>query len=353
MRAWPSTGPSADGDRKVDRLAAPGSRFLVAARDHELLPERSDDACARFGRRVGRHERDGGLVLDQSIVSRAHVPEEPGQALVKEPRGDRIDFRVDLTERVAHQRQRAIGTPTQLGHARREVRQIHPRHGDTPRRVGHAVPQLERPLAVRERLRERVHPLGCSRRIDRGRQRPLVVVGREPVARDLADPLGLAPVEQRRRIDEQRPEPCMKSGALAGQQIVVDRLLHEGMAEGVPGRLRHEHLVLDGDAEVFEQPVLPPVAQCREQRVREAPSDHRGGPQKLAGRLRGSSSTRAQKEVAQRRGTGTQSPFCGCRYHFLGEERFRFRSFEDGVDEDSRRLRTRRIPASWCVPRRA
>ena len=191
---------------------------------------------------------------------------------------------------------------------------------------------------MRERLGERVHPLGCLARVDRGRQRAVVVVGREPVARDLADPLGLAAVEQTGRLDEQLGEPRVQPGALPGQQIVVDRLLHERMAERVPVALRDEHLVLDGDAEVFEQPVLPPVAQCREQRVREAPSDHRGGPQKLAGRLRQLVDAR-EKEIAKRRGQDTAVTVGACRDHFLREERVALRSFEDGVDEELRRLR--------------
>ena len=97
-------------------------------------------------------------------------------------------------------------------------RELDPRHAGARRGVGNAVPELERAFAVRERLGERVHLLGRARRVDRGGQGAVVVVGLEPMAGDLTDPLGFTAVEQARRLDEQLREPRVQPGALPGSR---------------------------------------------------------------------------------------------------------------------------------------
>ena len=87
-------------------------------------------------------------------------------------------------------------------------------------------------------LDERVAPFRRARRVDRRGERPAIVSGGVPVIRQLGRgrwrtrgrstgiPVGQTRLERRR-------EPGVQSGALAGEELVVDELAQEGVGEDV------------------------------------------------------------------------------------------------------------------------
>ena len=108
--------------------------------------------------------------------------------------------------------------------------------------VGHAVPQRERVLEVAQRLAGRVDALRvpCPAATDAA-ERPRQVVRAVPVAGELG-------LRRRRRVGLHRPrQRRVQRGPLARQQVLVDRLADERVAEGVgPVGVGDEQLVRDG-----------------------------------------------------------------------------------------------------------
>ena len=118
-------------------------------------------------------------------------------------------------------------------------------------RVRHRVPERERPLEVRERLREAEDGLRLARRLDRGGERLRAATRRRPVRREL----------RRRRRSAARElfgQPRVQLLALAGQDRRVDRLRQQRVAEAEAARRRlgDEDAVLHRPAQRLAQVAL-------------------------------------------------------------------------------------------------
>ena len=122
-------------------------------------------------------------------------------------------------------------------------------------RVGHAVPQLERALEVALGLAEREDALGAEPGRDRRAERARDVVGGVPVACELRRHRGRRNVAEQRGVALERVgQPGVQVAALARQQVAVDRLADQRVAERVGvARGGHQHLVRDRLAQALPQ----------------------------------------------------------------------------------------------------
>ena len=136
-------------------------------------------------------------------------------------------------------RSRAPDSKPSLAAAAAARSTVRPRHPRALGRVGHAVPQRQRVLELPQRLAGRVDALRLHARRHRRRERPRQVVRAVPVAGEL----GL----RRRGVGLHRPrQRRVQRGPLAGQQVLVDRLADERVAERVrPVGVGDEQLVRD------------------------------------------------------------------------------------------------------------
>ena len=176
-------------------------------------------------------------------------PRVAAEALVEEARPDRLGVGVDERER----RLRVVHRPGRVGEAR-DARgggvEVHAVAPGTRLGLGDLVPELERALVVRERLREGVPRLGragrCEGRVEGARQ----VVGRVPVPRELgqARVVAVGPC-----LLEAAREGGVQARPLAREQVVVDRLLEQRVAERVVlvagTGLGHQDVLADGFAQ--------------------------------------------------------------------------------------------------------
>jgi hypothetical protein len=139
-------------------------------------------------------------------------------------RGTRRVAVADKLDRSPHELDRArrrTRLTGQLGRPGAELREVEPHELG---RVRHGVPQHERPLEVRERLRQAEHRLRLACRRHRRRQRLFVATRRRPVGREFRRCRGGAAPEL---VGEPRVQPL----ALAEQDRPVDRLCQERVAE--------------------------------------------------------------------------------------------------------------------------
>ena len=167
--------------------------------------------------------------------------------------------------------------------------------------VGNVVPQVDRPLVLRLRLGEGIAGLVGVARRDRRLERARQVVGRVPVVGELR---GTRRVAERARLERPR-ERGVQPGALARQQVVVDRLLEQRVPEGIAldagRRVRDEDLATDALAERFVERRLVERGGGREQGRVDALAGRRCDAQELLGRF-GEVGRPGQEHVAQRGG---------------------------------------------------
>ncbi len=134
---------------------------------------------------------------------------------------DELDRRLDQGD--------GAGRVVEAGDAGRPGQELDAIVPDPGLGVGDLAPQLERPLVLGERLREGVAAFGGVTRDRRGLEGARQVVRGIPVVGQLGRAGRIA---GRARLE--RPGECrVESRALPGQQVVVDRLLEQGVAEGV------------------------------------------------------------------------------------------------------------------------
>jgi len=168
--------------------------------------------------------------------------------------------------------------------------------------VRHALPQRERVLEVPQRLAVGVDAL----RLDAGRhrrpERPRQVVRRAPVAGELGGHARRGEIAEQRRVALDRlAQRRVQRGPLARQQVLVDRLADERVAEriGAVG-VRDQQLVRDSLAGALEQLGGGERAGGLQQRVTHRLLDDGGDPHDLLGGG-GQALEAPEQRVAQRR----------------------------------------------------
>ena len=235
----------------------------------------------------------------------------------------RLGLLIDQLERAAQQRLLTSGDPSGVGGARGALEHLHPWRAGQRLGLGHAVPQLERPLEQGVRLREGVDPLGRRRGAHGGGERRRLVAGRLPVMGRLRgdEGSGVAGVDAHLERAGQRG---VHLGPLARQQVVVHHLAQQRVAEGV-GPVRKDHHDLAGGG----------LAQRVEQLGRLTP--HHGSQQLVVGRrlagqpaqqvlgARGQSLHAQHQGVAQRGGQRPPTVETGGQ-DLLGEQRIALRA---------------------------
>ena len=141
-------------------------------------------------------------------------------------------------------------------------------------RVRHRVPQRERPLEMRESLREAEDGLRLPCRLDRGGKRLPRAIRRGPVRGELS---GRRSFATRKLLGQLRVELL----PLAGQNRRVDRLREQGVAEAeaAGGLVGDEDMVLDCLSKRVLHVALWAGSEGAEQSVAHVASGGRGKPQ--------------------------------------------------------------------------
>jgi hypothetical protein len=245
----PLLGQGADLAGNRDRLLAQVARLAVVALPNQCLAEGGQDLRTLGQRWARRHQAHGRLVLGERALAarRAQVAAEPR---VQQPGPHRILGRVHVGERRPGQRDGSVRVSGQVGRVGRALQHRGTIEAEPLVGVTHLIPQLERCLEVTLGVGEPVGRLGLQPRLHGGGQRTSWVVGPDPVVGEpgrQGDPVGLGEVGT---LAEQAGEGGVQPGALAGQQVGVQRLLGQRVPEGVGlgGGVGDEHLVGDCSA---------------------------------------------------------------------------------------------------------
>ena len=196
--------------------------------------------------------------------------------------------------------------------------------------VGHAVPDLQRALEQPGGLAVGVDARGGLRRVDAGAQRGRLVARRAVVVRDAgADPRAVAA-----RLDaalERAGEREVQLGVLARQQVVVDDLAQQRVAEAVQAVLAGDDQVAGGGlAQRDAQVGRVELAGVGEQRV-VGPLGDREQPQDLLGGLGQALRAEHQRVAQRRRQRGAAVRARGDQ--LLGEQRVALRAAVQPVDQ--------------------
>ena len=306
-------GPHGPGDGH--RLGRDLGRLGEGTVEHQDLGVAGEHPGPLGRRRLGRDELEGPHVVGQAVL--VGGPEEPAQALVHQPGGHRIDLGIDELEGQAHVRDRAAELPDQVLLFGGMGQHLHVVEGRQPVGVGHGLPQLERPLEVTNRFRRRRHPLGGQPGLDRRDESSGHVAGPVPVVRDRRGGDGPAGG----LVGELLGDLGMDPPALAGQQLGVDDLLEQGVAEAVAlavGRSL-EQVVVDQSPKALVELAVGSIVDAAQQAIVDPHPDRGGQPQRLlvaVGQVRDPT----HEDVAQgaRQALG---PLGGRREQLLGEQR--------------------------------
>ena len=228
---------------------APAARAIASAGSHSAsasvprpssmsrCPSEARTRARAAGSPVVRQQRNGGAAALEALERLAADPQVAPEALADQRGGHRIGVGVD-------ERQRAAGQCRGAGVLAREVRRLRGAANEVDEArpggahvLGHAVPELDRALVVGVGLGEGGQPHGVGARLRRGGERGRQVVGGEPVVGELGGHAGGGDrqpgvgLQRTRQRGVQRP-------ALAGQQVVGQRLAHERVAEAIRAGLR-------------------------------------------------------------------------------------------------------------------
>jgi hypothetical protein len=251
------------------------------------------------------------------------------QALVQQRGARRVAVadQLDRSLRELDRARRRTRVPGQLGRPGAQPGEVdvHERGG-----VGHCVPQPERALEVRQRLRHAEDGLRLARRRDRGGQRLLGAAGRRPVRRQLRRHRGAA-------ARELLSQPPVQLLALAGQQRRVDRLGQQRVAETEAARClhRHQHAMLHRLPQRLAHLGLGQRRHRAEQWVAHVAAGGRGQPQHALGRRvepRGALQQHLAQATRQR-----AALVAGGGQQLLGEERVALGAGDDLVRQRRRR----------------
>ena len=197
-------------------------------------------------------------------------------------------------------------------------------------RVGHPVPQLERPLEQRLRLAVGVDALGGRRRAHRPLERGGLLAGGAVVVGDR----GGQHARRRRARSSARASARWSGGALARQQVVLDDLAQERVPEAVGPVLGHEDVAVDRLAQRVAQRALVEAAGLGQQPVVEPLADG-NEPQQLLRGL-GQLLDPQHQRVAQRVRRGAEPVDAG-REQLLAEQRVAARALPQPLQQLVRR----------------
>jgi hypothetical protein len=306
---------TAGGDGLLTRRAGLG----VTGGEHQRVAVRGQYPHPVRRRLVG-HEVDGPRERREAAVAVTGRQQVGAEPLVQQGRADRIRLFVEQAERPPDVRRRPRAVAGQVGQFGGPAEHRGKRHTGARGRVGHARPQGERRLQMRERLRAPRHHLGfpsgghrCGQRLDRtfrgGPVRGQFGRAGPPVGERPGQPRVqvFAFTRDQRRVDglrEQRvPEPERAGGLVGDQYIAVDRF-PQGDSELV---FRHRH-------------------DRGEQAVRDVPASGRGDLQRRA-TVGAQGGDPVQERVPQER---RECLLAGGR-QFLGEERVPAGPLGDGM----------------------
>ena len=286
------------------------------------------------------------------IVGELALPGDPrvsAQPLMEQGTADRVVL--------VHQPDRGLDVRDgarrvlEAGDACQPRQQVDPITTRARRSVRHLVPELDRPLVLRHRLRERIAVLGDRARGDGRLERPWQVVRRVPVIRQLGGMVGFCSLV---RFEGPR-ERGMEAHPLARQQVVVNGLLQQRVAEGIPlaarGGIGDQHLARHGLAERTVQRSRVHVrCRCQQSRI-DTLTGGRCDAQELLSGLRQLGDAR-QQYLSERLWQLRPIRPAGSREQLLGIERVAPRAHLDRLQEvriqwmarDGRQLRCRLLP---------
>ena len=197
--------------------------------------------------------RAGGQVEDRGGAPRVRVPAEPGERSLEQ---------LELTSRIAD-RAGGVGGPDE--HA--DAVGTGPRLG-----IRHPVPQLERAVEQRRHLVVCVHALGGCRGAHRGGERRRLVTRRGEVRGDRRGDLRVRALVE--AMLERARQPQVQLGPLAGEQLLLDDLAQERVAEPVHVVVLHDQdVTVDGLAQRVAQGTRLEAARLVEQWMVEPLAD--------------------------------------------------------------------------------
>ena len=204
-------------------------------------------------RRLGRHQPHGLLLLAERVRVPKHV-QVAGELLVEQPGPLRLARLVDQRQGLADQLRGPGGVAGRIGRLGAARQQRHPVHTRALHGIRDLIPQPQHPLQLQLRLGKGIHPLGSGGRLDAGGQGARLVPGRRPVVGQPRRPArrsvpGLQAGLQGAGQRGVQPDP------LASQQLPVDRLGHQRMAEHIAlaAGLGQQQLLVDRLAQALQQ----------------------------------------------------------------------------------------------------
>ena len=202
--------------------------------------------------------------------------------------------------------------------------------------VRHPAPQLQGLGEVAEGLAGGEHGGGVVGRPDQRRQPAGQVVAGQAVPGQLGR-RGRGVVAEGSAVGQQPRVGGVQAGPLARQQVAVDGLLEQGVAEPVAlgGGAGHQHLPGDGVAQPPLDLGLGPAGGRDQQLVADPAAGHRGHLEDLLGQV-GEALDAAEEHVGQGVGQGDVGPDGAGRDQLLGEERVALGTGQDPVDHGRR-----------------
>ena len=200
-----------------------------------------------LGAVAGRQQRRGAVERAEAVAALAGLADELAEPSVELSGAQRlgpsstasIALRVSAIARVVSPRE-----PAHVAALRSASAMSIPARSA---RVGDAIPELEHALEVTLRRLVGVHALGGEAGRGARAERAAQVVGGLPVARELGGHRGVGRLAQhlRPRLDR-AGDRRVQGGVLARQQVAVDRLADQRVAEPVlVAGVDHQHLVRD------------------------------------------------------------------------------------------------------------
>ena len=241
----------------AERLAGHPHRRVVARLDHERPGAPREEPGALRARAVRLEQREPAVEHPGRLLLAQHAPEGAVKEAVEPGRAARLLVLVDERERALEQRHRAgvvVGVEVADGGA---LEQRGLAHAGEALGLRHPVPQLQRALEQRGALavRPATSIADCPARTAARQRRRLVARG-VVVVGDGGGPL----VVERPVLRLERPrQRQVQLGALARQEVVVDGLAQQRVAQHVALALGHDDVARDR------------LAQCR-RAARAAPS---------------------------------------------------------------------------------